>query len=288
MTDNGSERSWDLFISYASEDRAEVAEPLASTLSAFGLKVWFDKRELKLGDSLRRRIDEGISCCRYGVVILSPSFFAKHYPNRELDGLAQREVDGASVILPVWHDVTDVQVRAYSAPLADRVAARWNGDPLAVALAVIKTVRPELFEQIERALKESNKESMPLSPLHSGGDLAQVLSGTMAFEVGNDEPKSEEEMEFVAGFHQSIQDYLDVIDNLDAGDRVRMDYELSEEVRKIQQGGWLLFGRKVRRAVPRGKEGERWPVALLVLARKDTTSVFALEDGRFAIGKAIR
>ncbi len=53
--------TWDLFISHASEDKEEVARPLAQLLKDEGLSVWLDEQELVLGDSLRRKLDEGLS-----------------------------------------------------------------------------------------------------------------------------------------------------------------------------------------------------------------------------------
>ena len=44
---------YDIFISHASEDKADVARPLAAHLEHLGLKVWLDEFELTLGDSLR-------------------------------------------------------------------------------------------------------------------------------------------------------------------------------------------------------------------------------------------
>ena len=55
--------------------------------------------------------------------MISPHFLDKEWPQRELDGLAAREVDGTKVILPVWHNITAEQPRARSPMLADRVAA---------------------------------------------------------------------------------------------------------------------------------------------------------------------
>jgi len=160
MTTQRTESQWDLFISYASEDRADVAEPLAKLLSDCGLKVWYDQHELRLGDSLRGKIDEGLYRCRYGVVILSPSFFLKHYPNRELDGLAQREVNGQTVILPVWHKVTAKDVCAYSPPLAGRIARRWEDGLAKVAVGILEIVRPEdRFMKIKVA-REVEKASL--------------------------------------------------------------------------------------------------------------------------------
>lgn len=113
---------WDCFISHASEDKHEFVEHLANELESRGLKIWYDSFTLKVGDSLRRSIDRGLARSRYGIVVLSPSFFAKEWPQKELDGLVAREVEGQKVILPVWHQIDSGSIRTYSPLLADRVA----------------------------------------------------------------------------------------------------------------------------------------------------------------------
>ena len=115
---------WDVFISHASEDKETIARPLADAFILKGLKVWYDEFSLSVGDSLRQSIDRGLLHSRYGVVILSPHFFEKHWPLQELNGLATREVGGKKVILPVWHEVDFDEVRQYSPTLADKLAVR--------------------------------------------------------------------------------------------------------------------------------------------------------------------
>jgi hypothetical protein len=117
-----SKRDYDVFISYASEDRDEVVRPLAHALKAGGLAVWYDEFELKIGDSLRRKIDLGLARSRFGVVVLSRSFFDKGWTNYELDGLVTRSIDGSQVLLPIWHDITKQQLIDYSPSIADKVA----------------------------------------------------------------------------------------------------------------------------------------------------------------------
>src|SRR5258708_32744647 len=112
---------WDVFISHAGEDKAEVARPLAETLKTAGLRVWLDENELRLGDSLRGKIDHGLAHSLFGVVILSPSFFAKHWPQQELNGLAALESSSRKVLLPVWHGVDQEFVARFAPMLADRV-----------------------------------------------------------------------------------------------------------------------------------------------------------------------
>jgi hypothetical protein len=118
----GKQERWDFFISHASEDKDAIARPLADALTAKRYSVWYDDFTLSLGDSLRQSIDHGLAHSRYGIVILSPHFFEKHWPQQELNGLATREVNGEKVILPVWHGVGFDEVRQYSVTLADRLA----------------------------------------------------------------------------------------------------------------------------------------------------------------------
>ncbi len=116
--------TYDLFLSHAAEDKATIARPLYEALRDAGVSLWFDEAVLTLGDSLRQRIDDGLRRCRFGVVILSPNFFEKQWPQRELDGLVARETaTGEKAILPVWHDLNREDVLSYSPTLADRLAA---------------------------------------------------------------------------------------------------------------------------------------------------------------------
>jgi hypothetical protein len=113
---------WDVFICHASEDKEEFVQPLAISLISCGLKVWYDEFTLTVGDSLRGSIDKGLANSRYGIVVISPSFFSKDWPQKELNGLAALEANGRKVILPVWHKIDAIGVRKYSPTLADRFA----------------------------------------------------------------------------------------------------------------------------------------------------------------------
>jgi hypothetical protein len=117
-----SEPEYDVFISHATEDKDEVVRPLANALATGGLRVWYDEFELRIGDSLRRKIDAGLANSRFGAVVLSHSFFSKNWPQYELDGLVTREMSGEQTILPLWHRITKSEVMARSPSLADKVA----------------------------------------------------------------------------------------------------------------------------------------------------------------------
>lgn len=133
-------REYDVFISHATEDKDGVVRPLAHALQGLGLSVWYDEFELRVGDSLRRKIDEGIVRSRFGIVVLSHAFFAKSWPQYELDGLVTMSVTGRQVILPLWHHISKDEVVEQSPSLADKVALRtsdYSIDEIAAEIAAV-------------------------------------------------------------------------------------------------------------------------------------------------------
>jgi hypothetical protein len=151
-----SEIIWDAFISHASEDKEEVVLPLADLLMASGLKIWLDKGEVFIGDSLREKIDEGLAQSQFGVVILSHNFFAKDWPKSEIDGLYAREIGGDKVILPVWHNISFEEIKGYSPLLAGKFAASTSEG--------LSKVKAQILSAIH---KVGRKESIG-KPIYSG------------------------------------------------------------------------------------------------------------------------
>jgi hypothetical protein len=117
----------DAFICHSGQDKATVARPLSDDLKARGFSVWLDEYELIVGKSVYAEIDRGLRSCRFGVVILSPGFFARTWPQNELHALAALgAAEGRSKILPVWHEVDHSDVANFSPLLADVFAAKTS------------------------------------------------------------------------------------------------------------------------------------------------------------------
>jgi hypothetical protein len=136
-------KKYDVFISHASEDKDEVVRPLAYALQSEGLSVWYDEFEMKIGDSLRRKIDKGLANSKFGIVVLSKEFIKKGWTNYELDGIITKAVTGEQIILPIWHNITKKEVIDFSPSLADKLArntASFTVDEIANEIAeVIKS-----------------------------------------------------------------------------------------------------------------------------------------------------
>jgi hypothetical protein len=126
----------DFFICHATEDKAEIARPIADELVSAGRTVWFDEYELIVGDSLRARIDEGLRVSAVAVVVLSHHFFSKDWPQRELDGL----VALGKRLLPIWHGVTAQDVASLSPTLAGIYAVKGSVGPARITEELIRAL----------------------------------------------------------------------------------------------------------------------------------------------------
>ena len=160
---SAAEAKYDVFISHASEDKAAFVQPLAERLRSRGLRVWYDNFEFIVGDGLRRTIDKGLASSRYGIVVLSPAFFAKHWPQEELEGLAAREASGEKVILPVWHDISRSELIRHSPMLAGRFAAQ-SADGL-----------DKVIEDLMRAIQRTPTDD-PIGGVQRAKSVTQLIA----------------------------------------------------------------------------------------------------------------
>jgi hypothetical protein len=134
--------AYDLFISYASEDRG-VAMEIARVLAARGLRVWIDTTGLTPGDSLRQAIDLGLAGSRFGLVLLSRNYFRKDWAQRELNGLFTREMtEERTLLLPVWHQIDAREIATYSPMLADKYALKTSDGIPFIADRLVEMFNP--------------------------------------------------------------------------------------------------------------------------------------------------
>lgn len=84
-----------VYLAHATEDK-EIVRPLAEGLMSRGIKVWYDNWEITPGDSLRRKMEEGLGNCTHFVVLLTETSIKKPWVNEEIDVGLLRVVDGAA------------------------------------------------------------------------------------------------------------------------------------------------------------------------------------------------
>lgn len=117
-------KQYDVFMSHAWEDKEDFVDEFVEELRSLGVKVWYDRTQIKWADSMRHRIDEGLKKSKYGIVVLSPNYIAegKYWTKAEFNGLFQMESNNQSRLLPIWHNLTKKQVMDFSPLIADKLA----------------------------------------------------------------------------------------------------------------------------------------------------------------------
>jgi hypothetical protein len=90
-----------VFLSHSSTDKAFVSR-LANDLEAKKVPVWFDRWELRVGDSLTQRIQDGIAESSWLAVVLSKTSIHSEWVKKELAAAQALELHQRSVfVLPL-------------------------------------------------------------------------------------------------------------------------------------------------------------------------------------------
>lgn len=114
------------FISHATVDK-EFAVRLNADLRASGLRVWFARQDLKVGDRFQERIEESIHTYDKVMIVLSEASVRSRWVQREVDAAREREDrEGRTVLFPIRIDDAVMQARVPWA--ADIRRSRHIGD----------------------------------------------------------------------------------------------------------------------------------------------------------------
>ena len=85
-----------VFIAHTHTDKP-LARKLCHDLLHYGVRVWFDEAEIRLGDSLIRKVRKAIDEMEYLAVILSPEAVESEWVQNEVDTAMSQQIEGRTV-----------------------------------------------------------------------------------------------------------------------------------------------------------------------------------------------
>jgi len=155
----------DVFVCHAGEDKSDVVAPLVEAFSEAGISCWYDEAQIQWGDSITQKVNGGLPKSRYVLVVFSPAFIEKNWPQRELNAVLNLEASTGDVkVLPllVGTEQQRRQILARFPLLNDKRYLRWGGNPRDIVDAMLSrlgrggasghgrvaAVRPELDRHI--------------------------------------------------------------------------------------------------------------------------------------------
>lgn len=141
-----------IFISHASADKAFV-DKLVADLSVKSIPVWYDKLDLRIGDSVPGSINAGLTESKYFAIVLSRASIASRWVREELNAALMKQVaQSGTFILPILIEDCDIPPllahrryadfrKDYNSAL-DELLSLWGLDADACSSASKSTVDP--------------------------------------------------------------------------------------------------------------------------------------------------
>lgn len=97
-------------------------------------------------------------------------------------------------------------------------------------------------EKIEQAKSTLDDEPAFLHRLYTGKQIIEVFQGAYWYRFGNEEPKNAEDAETISAVVQTIQDWSEIWDDIEAGSQIKAAYSLGELLEELEAAGMWLFG----------------------------------------------
>ncbi|MBD3338626.1 MAG: TIR domain-containing protein, partial [Candidatus Lokiarchaeota archaeon] len=97
-----------IFLSHSSKDKNFVEE-LANKLTNEGYSVWYDDWEIKIGDSIVKKINEGISESNFLIIVFSKNSVNSKWVQEELNAATFKNVESiGAFLLPILIDECEI------------------------------------------------------------------------------------------------------------------------------------------------------------------------------------
>lgn len=145
----------DIFICHAGEDKEEIVRPMVEVFSQAGISCWYDEAEIKGGDSVVQKVNEGLASSQYVIVVFSINFIQKNWPQRELNSVLNKEASTGEVkVLPllVGSEGEKRQILSKYPLLNDKFYLPWDGNLRNIVTALqsrLNLSKPSEVEQFK-------------------------------------------------------------------------------------------------------------------------------------------
>lgn len=164
-----------VFLSHNKNDKMFVRR-LASDLEFYGIKIWLDEAEIRVGDSLINKISEGIGIVDFLAVILSPNSIHSTWVQREVSIAMTQEINEKIIkVLPILYKKCELPLFLIDKKYADFTNDLFYKESLKELVESIGIVfnndlfkTPDKNKTLGNAIDKAYKFNLPLfcKPFH--------------------------------------------------------------------------------------------------------------------------
>jgi hypothetical protein len=111
-----------------------------------------------------------------------------------------------------------------------------------------------------------------------GSDLIAIIDGMHASSFSHDDLVSEDEVELIGAFLESLQGWDYLLPDFEAGQRVRLSFQLTRSIEDLGEQGFWVFGARETQLIEGGVSNtpSDFPVAHLRVVRKTNPEIVTL------------
>jgi hypothetical protein len=177
------------------------------------------------------------------------------------------------LLCKVHHKLVDDQSETYTADLLLGLKERheaWVSEQLNEG----GQTRPVRIRRI--------RENVPnqLVRLMSGRALLDIVTNAQSYAFDNDELRSKEESDEIAGFLQELQDWGEV-GLTEAGEIVSASFSLTERIQEMERLGFWVFGAREQQILEGGVgPSSNWTMAIVRVVRNDNDEIVTVGDAQ--------
>lgn len=127
---------YDVFLCHASEDKAEIVEPLYNELNKLNIHAFYDAKEIGWGDSLIGTINKALLKSRYVIAVMTDKSVGKAWPQQEINSVLNGDISGGTKrLLPLIHGDKET-ILGNNFLMNDKLYVEWNNNPAEIAQKV--------------------------------------------------------------------------------------------------------------------------------------------------------
>ncbi|MBY0216254.1 MULTISPECIES: HNH endonuclease signature motif containing protein [Paenibacillus] len=168
----------------------------------------------------------------------------------------------------VHHKMIDDQVETYTADILKQMKSnheKWVSEKLSDEN---KKEKPYRIRQGEENLPKI------LFRITSGKEVLNIVDGVMGYSFDYDDPLNEQDSEMITQFVQTVQNYGEIMDVFEAGNRVEAAFYLTKLIDELDKLGYLVFGFREISIIEGGNEiPAEWPIAIINIKHKENKDV---------------
>ena len=145
---------------------------------------------------------------------------------------------------------------------------------------LLRSIKKNHEKWVKDTLDESKgnqKSKIKFLPKLTGKMIVDIINGVHASECDHDELATQNEVDVIGVFFESISDWIDLIGMgvVEKGQIIQLGFDLDSQLRELEDLGFLVFGERKKSRMVDGNKTDLgvWDVAVIIAVRKTNPAI---------------